>query len=475
MLGPVPQDEGAVVCSRCQVAVVGRERQAHDRIRVSGQGSAALPGCRVPEAHLARFAGHAAPGRQRLAVRAECHGGHARLVRRKACQDSAGRGVEQPHHGVVAIGHDDAAVTGNCYREAPGPVRPVDGAFLDRGKVPEPHFAPAVLGPTGTQQGPAVRAEHQRGDWLRVGRKAGKRQTNFGSRVPALGEDGFHFGVSVARFSGGDGGGKLRRRARGLCDQGPILGRHPTRVENIAGTSDREVDHDLQAGPAVLQFASQGRFVPLAARQTIQKQLDAPKLLGRDRGLAQPRAYECGQVLTHPLAGHTGAVGVQLFQFVNAGFHLFEIGVRQLRRGKPLVNAAGNLVDAIAPVHSRQRPALSRQRPASGRQCDDGSSREGQRHAGGGDPVAALQVARQTGPQPRRRHRLLRAHLLQNGRQAIAPERRPARQQFVQDRSQRIDVGRGSDVARLAGGLLGCHVTGRAHDGAALGLRQVVA
>ena len=51
-----------------------------------------------------------------------------------------------------------------------------------------------------------------------------------------------------------------------------------------------------------------------------------------------------------------------------------------------------------------------------------------------------LQVAGHAGVQPRRGHRLLGEHLLQRFRRRLRPERRPAREQLVEDRPQGIDV-----------------------------------
>ena len=47
------------------------------------------------------------------------------------------------------------------------------------------------------------------------------------------------------------------------------------------------------------------------------------------------------------------------------------------------------------------------------------------------------------------------------------PERRPPGEQLVKDRPQRIHVGRGSDGAGIALGLLGGHIARRAKDSAA--------
>ena len=53
-----------------------------------------------------------------------------------------------------------------------------------------------------------------------------------------------------------------------------------------------------------------------------------------------------------------------------------------------------------------------------------------------------LQVARQALAQPSRRDRLVIEHLPDRLRRRLAPERRPAGQQDVQDRSQAVDVRR---------------------------------
>ena len=75
-----------------------------------------------------------------------------------------------------------------------------------------------------------------------------------------------------------------------------------------------------------------------------------------------------------------------------------------------------------------------------------------------------LEVARQAGDQPRRRHRLGVLDLLERLQGGRAPERRAAGQQLVEDRPQGVDVGERPDLLGLALGLLGGHVAGRAHD-----------
>ena len=63
-------------------------------------------------------------------------------------------------------------------------------------------------------------------------------------------------------------------------------------------------------------------------------------------------------------------------------------------------------------------------------------------------------------------------HLQHGVQRRRRPERRPAGEHLVQDRSEGVDVGGGTDVL-LGLGLFGGHVAGRAHDGA--GLRQAAA
>ena len=57
-----------------------------------------------------------------------------------------------------------------------------------------------------------------------------------------------------------------------------------------------------------------------------------------------------------------------------------------------------------------------------------------------------LDVARQARHQPRRRHRLGRLDLLERLQHRRPPERRAAGQQLVEDRPQRVDVGRRADL-----------------------------
>ncbi len=81
-----------------------------------------------------------------------------------------------------------------------------------------------------------------------------------------------------------------------------------------------------------------------------------------------------------------------------------------------------------------------------------------------------LDVARQARDQPRGGDRLDRLDLLERLQQRGGLERRPAGQQLVQDRAQRIHVRGRSDVPGVAPGLLGRHVAGRAQH--RIGLRQ---
>src|SRR5258708_3955472 len=71
-----------------------------------------------------------------------------------------------------------------------------------------------------------------------------------------------------------------------------------------------------------------------------------------------------------------------------------------------------------------------------------------------------LQVARHRAVQPRRGYRILREYLLDRFRAGLRPEWRPARQQLVQDRPERVNV-RGR-AGRGAPRLFGGHVTRRA-------------
>ena len=85
-----------------------------------------------------------------------------------------------------------------------------------------------------------------------------------------------------------------------------------------------------------------------------------------------------------------------------------------------------------------------------------------------------LQVARDLRLPPRRRQRVLGRHLHQGLQRRPGMEGRPARDQFVEDRPQGIDVGRRADPPGLAPGLLGGHVTGRPHQGSAPGPARLV-
>ena len=84
-----------------------------------------------------------------------------------------------------------------------------------------------------------------------------------------------------------------------------------------------------------------------------------------------------------------------------------------------------------------------------------------------------FQIAGDGASQPARRHWLAVPHLLQRVQGGIAPERRPTGQQFVQDRAERIDIGRHAGLSDVARRLLGCHIARRADQ--RLGLGQATA
>jgi len=77
-----------------------------------------------------------------------------------------------------------------------------------------------------------------------------------------------------------------------------------------------------------------------------------------------------------------------------------------------------------------------------------------------------FEVARHPGVPPRGRHRVLGEESVERHVRPLGLERRPPRQQFVQDRPQGVHVGGGAGrVGRLAG-LLGGHVARRPDRGA---------
>ena len=75
-----------------------------------------------------------------------------------------------------------------------------------------------------------------------------------------------------------------------------------------------------------------------------------------------------------------------------------------------------------------------------------------------------LQVARNRCVEPPRRHRLVADDLDHRVHRRGRLERRPAGDQGIEGRPQGIHVGRRTDLAPLAPGLLRRHVAGRPHD-----------
>ena len=66
-------------------------------------------------------------------------------------------------------------------------------------------------------------------------------------------------------------------------------------------------------------------------------------------------------------------------------------------------------------------------------------------------------------------------HLLHHRVPRNGLERRPAREQLVEDGAQRVHISRGADFVGASGRLLRGHVTGGAEDDALLGQRGAVA
>jgi hypothetical protein len=84
-----------------------------------------------------------------------------------------------------------------------------------------------------------------------------------------------------------------------------------------------------------------------------------------------------------------------------------------------------------------------------------------------------LQVSRYSGHQTRRADRVVVDDLADRLHRALALERGAPGEHLVENRAQRVDVGRRTDLSRVPSPLLGGHVAGRAHDLAALGLPGV--
>ena len=85
-----------------------------------------------------------------------------------------------------------------------------------------------------------------------------------------------------------------------------------------------------------------------------------------------------------------------------------------------------------------------------------------------------FEIGRNVRFQPARGGRFGLHHVTQRGQRRGPAERRPAGQQFVEHRAERIDVAGRADVAMPAGGLLRRHVAGTAHDDARLRQPAVV-
>jgi hypothetical protein len=82
------------------------------------------------------------------------------------------------------------------------------------------------------------------------------------------------------------------------------------------------------------------------------------------------------------------------------------------------------------------------------------------------------EIARQSRLELTRRDRVGRANLLERLERRCGQKGRPARQHFVEDRAQGVDISRGPDFSRFSLAMLGRHVAGRADDHAARGLAR---
>ena len=177
----------------------------------------------------------------------------------------------------------------------------------------------------------------------------------------------------------------------------------------------------------------------------------------------------------------------------------------QPRRGEPLVPAAGLLARVGAVAFGRHRqpdrgdqheshecgPRRPPPRPLQG--ALPGGRRPGADRLAGQEPPQVvgqllgrgvaprrllgealqadrLQVARDPRLEPRRRHHLLVDDLPEGLHDRRGLEGGPAGEHLVEDRSQRVDVGRRADLAGQPLRLLGGHVAGRPHHLAADGL-----
>ena len=81
-----------------------------------------------------------------------------------------------------------------------------------------------------------------------------------------------------------------------------------------------------------------------------------------------------------------------------------------------------------------------------------------------------FQIARRFGLQLTRRHRIVRHDLHERFHRRRPLERRLARQAFVEDRTEGVDIRGWTELLARSAGLLRCHVRWCAQDGAALGL-----
>ena len=85
-----------------------------------------------------------------------------------------------------------------------------------------------------------------------------------------------------------------------------------------------------------------------------------------------------------------------------------------------------------------------------------------------------LQVARDLGPKPRRRYRVLGSDLFDRVGGRRSAEGRSAREEFIENGAEGVLVDRGAGVMDLAAGLLGRHVVGRTDDGAGASQVRVI-
>ncbi len=428
----VPDVAGVAVAAGRQqrtVAAHGQRRRPVGR----RQRLQCLAGGRVP--NLDR--GVAAGGEHALAVRAEDHGRNGGGVAGAGANQVAGRRVEHADLAVPARRGDELAVRAEgrvLHRAGAGP----EAARLLPGRGVEQHDRPVRAGPG---EAPAVRTEG------RVEAKDGgmrRRRSGAGEVIPSLRRS-----VAVAAAAAPRSGIDLRTN-----DAAQVV---PLPAPEIGPAGFEDAQGPVGAAGQVLALGGGDGIEVQARLGPIARLLGEVLLLRGAAGVVHGLlALHLGfGVRTRLLAPFPG-------DQTDRDVSNQEQDQQQRRDGRAAPHPHGS---PLQPADATGADRLARQVAAQVLGELLGTSVASGRRLVQAFQTDRFQIARRSRPQARRRHRLHvhdQAHRLQR---RIAPERRPAGEELVEHRAERVHVHRRADRVDLPFRLLRRHVRRRSQDG----------